>query len=350
MYGTWYENVVSGRKKGILASLVLAVFALLSVLYLFAYLLRALAYRLRLKRARKLPRRVISVGNLTLGGTGKTPFVEAIVRMVKEKKFKPVILSRGYGAQDGKVSDESLILKENVPRIPHYERPDRYRAGMEALEKENPDVFVLDDGFQHWRLHRDLDIVLVDALNPFGYGWISPRGMLREPLGALRRADMIVITRADQVEQRIVDMLRKSLRRFNADAPLLVSHHEVRELRNVHTQKKRDVSVLKGMKVLGFCGIGNPRAFHGLLNHLGVEVAAFHAFRDHFRYSSEIVDLILKEAKLLGCEALVTTQKDGVKLREYKTEPELLEILIEVRITEGFEHLQSRISALLGAN
>ncbi len=350
MYATWYENVISGRKRGILASFALAVLTLLSVLYLFAYFLRSLAYKLRLKKVRRLPKKVISVGNITVGGTGKTPFVEAVVRIAREKKLRSVILSRGYGARDGAPSDEFLVLKENLPGVPHYARPDRYGAGMAALEKDNPDMFVLDDGFQHWRLERDLDIVLVDALNPFGYGWISPRGMLREPLGALRRADMIVITRSDQVEQHIVDMLKASLRKMNPGAPLLVTSHDIRGLRNVHNQKKRDMEILKGKKVLGFCGIGNPRAFHGLLNHTGAQVAAFHAFRDHFRYSSEIVELISREAGLLGCTALVTTQKDGVKLREYKVEPEILELLIEVKITEGIEHLQEKITELAGAS
>jgi tetraacyldisaccharide 4'-kinase len=174
--------------------------------------------------------------------------------------------------------------------------------------------------------------------------------MLREPLGALKRADMMVITRSDQVEPRIMDMLKGSLRKVNPEAPLLVSRHEVKALRNVHTQKSRDRNFLKGKKVLGFCGIGNPRAFHGLLNHLGAEVASFHAFRDHFRYSSEIVGLMAKEAGLLGCDALVTTQKDGVKLREHKVESEILEVLIEVKITEGLEHLQESIDRLTGAN
>ena len=350
MYSTWYENVVSGRKKGILASFALAVFALLSIIYLFAYFLRVLAYKLRFRKVRKLPRKVISVGNLTVGGTGKTPFVEAVVRMIREKKYNPVILSRGYGARDGKPSDEFLVLKENLPRVSHYTQPDRYRAGMTAIEKDNPDVFVLDDGFQHWRLERDLDIVLVDALNPFGYGWISPRGMLREPLGALRRADMIVITRSDQVEQRILEMLKASLRKLNGEAPLLVARHEIRHIRSIHTQKKRDRNYLEDKKVLGFCGIGNPRAFHGLLSHIGAQVASFHAFRDHFQYSSEVVNLMSEEARLLGCTALVTTQKDGVKLREYKTEPEILELLIEVKIVEGIGELQERITRLLEAS
>jgi tetraacyldisaccharide 4'-kinase len=339
--------VASGEKKGIVASVALAVFTLLSLAYLLLHLLRALAYKLHLRRVRRLPKKVVSVGNLTMGGTGKTPFVEMLSRMRRERNRKPVILSRGYGSKDGTPSDEFLILRENLPKVGHYANPNRYQAGMEALAKENPDIFLLDDGFQHWQLGRDLDIVLVDALNPFGYGRLTPRGMLREPLGALRRAGMFVITRSDQVQPQIIDALRQSLAKFNPGAPVLVSHHEARSLRNAHTQKKRDIEFLKGRKVLGFCGIGNPRAFHGLLVHLGAQVAAFHVFRDHFRYSPEIVELMSKEAKLLGCEALVTTQKDGVKLRDFKTEPPLLELLIAVKITEGCQQLESRLAGLL---
>ena len=351
MYANWYERVISGEKKTFLASFVLAVFTLLSLAYLALYLLRVLAYKLRLRRVRILPKKVVSVGNLTVGGTGKTPFIELLSRMIKERNYKPVILSRGYAAKDGANSDELLVLRENLPKVPHYTAPSRYQAGLEALSKETentPDVFLLDDGFQHWQLKRDLDIVLVDALNPFGYGRLTPRGMLREPMGALSRADMFVITRGDQVQPEIIEVLKESLQKFNPEAPLAVSHHEVRSLREVGTRKKREISSLKDVKVLGFCGIGNPRAFHGLLVHLGAQVAAFHAFRDHFHYNAEILRLISQEAMLLGCTALVTTQKDAVKLRDFQIEPPILELIIGVEITEGRDEVAGKLTEVLG--
>lgn len=347
MHATWYERVVSGDEKGLLASVMLAILTMVSMVYAVGHLLRAAAYKLHLRRIRSLPRKVVSIGNLTVGGTGKTPFVEALARMVKEKSYKPVILSRGYGSADGAVSDEYMVLAENLPEVGHYTHPSRYRAGMEAVGKENPDIFLLDDGFQHWQLRRDLDIVLVDALNPFGYGRLTPRGMLREPLRALRRADVFVITRSNQAQVRVIDSLKQTLRRFNPEAPLVVTHHEVRGLRDVRTRKGRDVESLKGKKVLGFCGIGNPRAFHGLLVHLGVQVVAFHAFRDHQRYTPPFLGLVVKEAQLRGCSALVTTQKDAVKLRDYETELPILELLIGMRITEGREELEERLAGLM---
>lgn len=347
MHATWYERVISGDKKGLPASFVRAMLTMISAVYRMLHLLRAAAYKLRLRRIRSLPGKVVSVGNLTVGGTGKTPFVEALARMVKQKDYKPVILSRGYGSTDGAASDEYMVLAENLPGVAHYAHPSRYQAGMEAAGKEDPDIFLLDDGFQHWQLRRDLDIVLVDALNPFGYGRLTPRGMLREPLRALRRADVFVITRSNQALPAIIDMLKQTLRRINSEASLVVTHHEVRVLRDVRTRKKYDVEFLKGSRVLGFCGIGNPRAFHGLLVHLGAQVAAFHAFRDHFRYTPRIVELTVKEAQLRGCEVLVTTQKDAVKLRDYERELPILELLIGVRITEGRGELEERLARLL---
>ncbi len=350
MHATWYESVISGEKKGILASFALSLFTFLTIVYLLLHVLRKLAYKLHLRPVRSLQRKVISVGNITVGGTGKTPFIEVLSSMVRKKKLKPVILSRGYGSRDGVASDEFLVLKENLPGVGHYTGPSRYSTGMKALEKENPDIFLLDDGFQHWQLKRDLDIVMIDALNPYGYGRLAPRGMLREPLSALKRADMFVITRNDQVEPRIIEILKESLRKFNPNAQLVVSNHEASSLRNVQTRKKQKVDFLKNRKVLGFCGIGNPRAFHALLNHLGAQIAEFHAFRDHFRYTAEIIQLMSKEAKLLGCSVLVTTQKDGVKLREFKTELPVFELLIELKITEGLQALENELAGLLEAS
>jgi tetraacyldisaccharide 4'-kinase len=347
MYATWYERVISGNRRGLVAALALGVFTLLSMVYLLLHGIRLLAYKLGLRRVRSLPRAVISVGNLTVGGTGKTPFVEKLSRLALEMKHKPVILSRGYGSKNGVASDEALLLKENLPNVPHYTGASRYEAGLNALNEVHPDVFLLDDGFQHWQLRRDMDIVLVDALNPFGYGRLTPRGMLREPLGALRRADVFVITRGDQVESRILEVLKESLAKFNSGAPVFVSRHRVSGIRNVRNQKEMQIASLKGRKVLGFCGIGNPRAFHGLLIHLGVQVAAFHAFRDHFRYTQELLELMVKEGMLLNCEFLATTQKDAVKLRDVKSDLPILEILIKAELTEGYEELKERMAVLL---
>jgi len=347
MHATWYEKVISGEKKGIKAAFALTVFSMLSMVYLVLHSLRGLFYVLHLRRVRSLPRKVISVGNITVGGTGKTPFIEMLARLFQNKGLKPAILSRGYGSAEGSFSDEYLVLQENLPDVPHYTGPNRYLSGVKALEKENPDVFLLDDGFQHWQLKRDLDIVLIDALNPFGYGRLTPRGMLREPLGALKRADIFVITRSEQVDERILAVLKESLRRFNATAAIAVSSHEIVSLRNIGNRKSHKLDFIKGEKILGFCGIGNPRAFHGILKHLGADVVSFHPFRDHFKYGGEIIQLMADEAKLLECKALVTTQKDGVKLRDMKTALPLLEVQIELVVSEGMAEIEKRTTGLL---
>ncbi|MBY0513374.1 MAG: tetraacyldisaccharide 4'-kinase, partial [Gemmataceae bacterium] len=256
---------------------------------------------------------VVSVGNLTLGGTGKTPCVEYVARFYREREVRVAILSRGYGSDAGR-NDEAMVLEENLTDVPHLQGPNRVELAATAVEELESELLVLDDGFQHRRLHRDLDIVLIDATAPPHRDYLFPRGTLREPPASLRRAGVLVLTRCDQVPADTLAAIRGSLERFAPGMSVVETDHRPVEL--LGGDSPEPVESLRGRPVAGFCGIGNPAAFRRTLESLGASVIDFRTFPDHHPYSRGDVDDLRTWAGRLPADALVaTTQKDGVKLR-----------------------------------
>jgi tetraacyldisaccharide 4'-kinase len=256
---------------------------------------------------------VVSVGNLTLGGTGKTPCVEWVSRFYRGRDVAVAIISRGYGAEGGR-NDEAMVLEENLPDVPHLQDPDRVAAAERAVEELESELIVLDDGFQHRRLHRDLDVVLIDATCPPTRDHLFPGGTLREPVGGLRRAGAIVLTRCDQVPAEEVERLRTWLAKRWPDTPVALTEHRPVEVGN--GAERAPVAELAGRTVGAFCGIGNPAAFRRTLAALGAKVAEFRTFPDHHRYTrDDVADLTRWAARLPADSPLATTQKDWVKLR-----------------------------------
>jgi tetraacyldisaccharide 4'-kinase len=256
---------------------------------------------------------VVSVGNLTLGGTGKTPCVEWVARFFREHGVQVAILSRGYGSEAGR-NDEAMVLEENLPDVPHLQDPDRVAVAERAVEELESELLVLDDGFQHRRLHRDLDIVLIDATCPPTRDYLLPRGTLREPASGLRRAGAIVLTRCDQVPAAEVDAIRAWLAARWPNTPVATTEHRPTALVNEGTSAA--VETLAGQRVGAFCGIGNPTAFRHTLETLGATVADFRAFPDHHAYALADVEELTRWASTLPPGAVIaTTQKDWVKLR-----------------------------------
>jgi tetraacyldisaccharide 4'-kinase len=253
---------------------------------------------------------VISIGNLTVGGTGKTPCVEYVARLLREHDIRVAILSRGYGAEAGR-NDEAMVLEENLPDVPHLQDRDRVALARTAVEELESEALVLDDGFQHRRLARDLDIVLIDVTDPWGGGYVLPRGGLREPLSSLRRANLIVLTRCDAMDPTLVE---DAARGVAPGIPIARSIHAPLELTN--GPDRRSVNVLQGQTVGAFCGLGNPAAFRRTLEDLGANVVEFREYPDHHPYSRTDVEALQRWASNLPADALiVTTQKDWVKLR-----------------------------------
>jgi tetraacyldisaccharide 4'-kinase len=285
---------------------------------------------------------VISIGNLTVGGTGKTPCVEYVARLLREHDYQVAILSRGYGSEAGR-NDEAMVLEENLPDVPHYQDRDRVAIARTAIEESESEVLVLDDGFQHRRMARDLDIVLIDATNPWGGDYLFPRGGLRETRASLKRAGFVVLTRCDAVEPSAIERLVAEVRQFVPAMPIARTIHAPFELLN--GQGRSDVESLRGKPIGAFCGIGNPRAFRQTLEGLGADVRDFREYPDHHAFRREDVDDLQKWAAALPGDAwIVTTQKDWVKLRVAELGGRKLWALrVGMRFVEGTDVFERKV-------
>jgi tetraacyldisaccharide 4'-kinase len=286
---------------------------------------------------------VVSVGNLTLGGTGKTPMVEYVARWGRSRGLRVAILSRGYGQTEG-LNDEGRVLEENLPDVPHLQGRDRAGLARIAVEELESEMLVLDDGFQHRRLARDLDIVLLDALQPFGMGRIFPRGMLREPVGSLRRASAVVLSRGDLVGESERHAIRLRAERASGPLAWCVARHAPLSLLK-EGGGEEPISTVENRPVVAFCGIGNPEGFRRTLEGLGIQLIEFRSFPDHHSYSSEDVRDLIAWAVRLGAEFALTTQKDSVKLRASTLGPVPLGALrIGLEMIEGEDILLDAMS------
>ncbi len=305
-----FLSLIRGETRGVGPALARFGLWLASLGYGVAVRLRNLAYSLGWLRVVKAPAPVISVGNLTAGGTGKTPCVEHVASVLREQGHLVAILSRGYGATAGP-NDEALVLEQNLPDVPHLQGADRAALAASAVEELESEVLVLDDGFQHRRLARDLDIVLLDATDDVFH--LLPRGLMREPFSALARAHAVILTRCDQATERQLADLRRRVAHFGK--PTAESVHRPTALVNA-SGEERPLDGLRGEKVAAFCGLGNPDAFRRTLEGLGAHVAGFRAFPDHHPYPRpDVEDLTRWGRTFPEGTPLVTTQKDLVKLR-----------------------------------
>jgi tetraacyldisaccharide 4'-kinase len=280
---------------------------------------RRQAYRSGQRTARDAGVPVVSVGNLTAGGTGKTPMVEWVVRRLCALGRRPAVLSRGYGAaRAGDCNDEALMLEGRLGGVRHYAAPDRVASGRRAVAA-GADCLVLDDGFQHLRIRRAVNIVLLDALDPFGGGRVLPAGTLREPLSALADADALVLTRADAVTPEELAAIRARLAALAPGKPLVEAAHRPTELVDLDGGSALAAGALRGRRVAAVCGIGNPRGFVRTLESLGAEVVAAHFRPDHAPYALEDLALMVaflgSDWKSGDAELIIVTEKDAVKLR-----------------------------------
>jgi tetraacyldisaccharide 4'-kinase len=292
---------------------------------------------------------VISVGNVTVGGTGKTPLVIEVVRRLRTQGRRPAILPRGYRAVAGQAADEVREFHESLPETPVVVNADRVAGAATARAAHNADCVVLDDGFQHRRLGRDLDIVLIDALAPWGGGWVLPAGRLREPLGSLRRADAFVITRANQVEAARVEVVCAELRRWAGDRPIYRAGVEAEGLRCADGRLTPPTE-LAGRRVLPVCGIGNPRTFQQVLSGLTGDAEAGRVYPDHHNYERRDALAICAAARQRGAEWVVTTRKDWVKLVAVWPDAgvELTRLDVRLRLLEASDDFDAQLRALFG--
>ncbi|MGH9326676.1 MAG: tetraacyldisaccharide 4'-kinase [Terriglobia bacterium] len=289
---------------------------------------RSAAYRRGWLASRKLGRPVISVGNLSVGGTGKTPLVALVARLLLDRGWRPAILTLGYGRAAGpalvalaplaatppeprEAGDEPVLFSRRLPEVPVVVCGDRYRGGRFAEEHFDVDVHLLDDGFQHLQLRRDVDILTIDATQPLSNSALLPAGRLREPPNALRRAHLIVFTRRDLADSAPLEELAS---RFNPEARLFHCRTRLRALQELRSGELRPLSTLTGKLAFAFCGVGNSRAFFCDLNRWGIALSGTLAFEDHHLYSARDLESILRKAKKSGASMLVTTEKDFANL------------------------------------
>jgi tetraacyldisaccharide 4'-kinase len=340
-----YLAVIRGQAHGVWPLLQRLGLLAASVPYSAAVRLRNLGYQRGWLRSQRVNVPVISVGNLTVGGTGKTPCVEYVAGFYRERGWRVAILSRGYGSEAGR-NDEALVLEENLPAVPHLQGVDRVALARIAVEELESEIVVLDDGFQHRRLQRDLDLVLIDATAPWGYGHLLPRGLLREPRSSLTRAGVIVLTRCDQVELAERERLREAMDRLAPSVPVIETTHRPVELINSERATESLTSLCQ-QPVAAFCGIGNPEAFRRTLVNQGAEVCAFRTYADHHAYTRDDVQELRTWARSLPVDCLVlTTQKDLVKLRVASlADRPLWALRISLHVEAGWGALERQLEA-----
>jgi len=318
-----FGQLVSGRSTGFKSQMLRFPLRVISQGYKAVVILRNFLYSrgwLKIYHANAI---VISVGNITTGGTGKTPFVIWLCKFLQQRKIHCAILTRGYKThtkgqetrderRETKI-DEPAMLVESCPQAIVIVNPDRVAGANEAVNKFDAKVLIMDDGFQHRRLARDFDIITIDATRPFGYGKLLPAGLLREPVDSLKRADVIVITRSDQVTGEELIKLEKKLLSINNNMIIVKAIHSP-VCAKTTDNKEISIKELKGKKIFAFCGIGNPDAFLNTIKDFGANPAGVKIYDDHYHYANKDTADIRKKAMNLKADLILTTQKDWSKI------------------------------------
>jgi tetraacyldisaccharide 4'-kinase len=298
-------------------------------------------------KAERVAAPVISVGNLTVGGTGKSPFVAWLARWCQGRGAAVTIISRGYGSASGQPNDEALELTVRLPGVPHLQNKNRIVAAGTALATNPQQILILDDAFQHRRLARDLDIVLLDALAPFGFGHLLPRGLLREPIEGLARAQVVALSRSDAVsEERRREIESMAWKLAPGAVWIELAHRPARFV----TAGGEEVALaeLAGKLVAAFCGIGNPAGFRHSLESCGLEVAAWLELPDHCAYDRREMVRVEEWLGGLAVEQVVCTRKDLVKIpRDEIAGKRLLALEIEVEVVRGREELEEALESVV---
>ena len=354
-----YLKFLHDRSNSWMDHLLFSLLKFLSAFFLAGWWIKKILYRSGLRKRQRLTCPVVSVGNITTGGTGKTPIVIALARHFCQADKKVAVLSRGYGRKGSSSSlvwvsngkkilatpeeggDEPVLIAKNVPEAAVVVCKDRYKAGLEVLRTFKPDLIILDDGYQRrFELHRDLDILVVDGVNPFSTGYVLPAGLLREPVSALGEADVIILNKVNLA--RSPEDIRTVLQRHNPRAFIVESRYKPLLLRDFSTGKEMKPSFLERASVGAFSGVANPLSFIRTLADHNVLIRHAYTLRDHYPYTEEKLKSILEDAKLRGLQYLVTTEKDQVKLPK-KLELEIPILILEIKweVTGGKNHWES---------
>ena len=345
--GNWWVRVARGVERGPLAGTVRFGLWFLQWPYRAVVALRNRRFDANPNCSFRAAVPVVSVGNLSVGGTGKTVCVEWVARQLREAGHVVTILSRGYGKGSASQNDEALMLEANLPDVPHLQGADRSALARIAVEELEADVLVLDDGFQHRQLARNLDIVLLDATQPFVSMWPLPRGTWREPFAGLRRAHAVIFTRCDQAKPEVVEELEADISKRFPALPIARTIHAPTSLVNsAGTESSFDQ--IRCAHVLAFCGLGHPEAFFATVRSLGANILDSRVFPDHHNYNrSDVESLASWASKFPDSTRVLTTQKDLVKLQipDLNSRP-LWAVRVELQFITGEAELKVLLEAL----
>lgn len=374
-FQTYFIDLVHSKEvDGLFPHLIMGILYIFSLIYGLLVNIKLAGYKYGIFQKQKLDCFVISLGNVTVGGTGKTPTAQRLARDIRDMGYRVVILNRGYRAKwhgevgivsDGKrlhmdaaeAGDEAYMLAKHLPEVPVLIGAERAKTGRYAMEHFGAEVAILDDGYQHWQLERDLDILLVDAVNVFGNGYILPRGTLREPISHISRAGICLMTKVDQAAAGSCDYIRETVHRYNPEARIVESIHQPRCFIpltewyvNIASQGI-DIAQMRGKRIMAVSAIGNPASFEQTLSDLGAVIIESLRYPDHHDYAmSEMTD-IFQQAENAGAEAIVITEKDAVKIpadvaREKWSIP-IYVICVEVNFQKGSEGLANLLKKRL---
>ena len=370
---TSFQNLISGQSRGLTATLLRGLLAGCEIPYAAVMQVRNRLYDAGCLPVRSVNVPVMSVGNLTLGGTGKTPMVAYLTQWILSQKLRPGLISRGYrkgescdGPNGKRLNDEGMELAIRYPNVPHLQSADRYAVAIQMLGEQKVDLLILDDAFQHRRMKRDLEIVLLDSQAPFGGGHIFPRGLLRESVRSLARAHAVLLSRADLVSQLRRQEIREQVEKLAPSAiwgeiihrpSLLISSFQatLREDSQINTeqsgffgQRTAPVDFLAGKRILAFSGIAKPEAFRKTLIDCRAEITKFISFSDHHHYTSREIERLSQEVKECEADIAVCTMKDLVKIHKRTLgEKELWALAVGIDFLHGEQELKSCLSRIL---
>lgn len=353
------ESVLYGEKRSALARLVNVLLIGSSYVYRSAVRIYLFPFDIGLRKKRRLSRPVISVGNITVGGTGKTPMVRHICQMLLSAGLRPAVLSYGYGGSlrgrfgivsDGsdvllshlECGDEPAMLAKSLPGVPVLVGKDRVRTGQVAINELGANVLVLDDGFQVWKLHRDLDLVLLRADCPFDNYRTLPAGRLREPMTAISHADCLILTGNPDAELR--ERALEAVRRCAPELPVWFARFEPSSLIPLSGAPREPLDTLHGRRVFALCAIANPDSFEQTLQEAGAEIVGTARFPDHHEYSEDDVVEVSANASEHRADWIVTTEKDAVKLSRFRFRLPIYTLHIEI-ILEGDKGFQEFVAS-----
>ena len=355
-----WQNIVSGDKAGFTAALLRLLAGIASCIYSVIIRTRNFLFIKGLfgsygvttaglvtsdRTQATVP--VISVGNITVGGTGKTPLVIWLCNLFREQDVNCAILTRGYKAAKGD-SDEPGMLAKNCPGSAVVVNPDRLAGAIEAVKKRRAQILIMDDGFQHRRLHRDIDILTIDAMQPFGYDRLLPAGLLREPVSALKRAKAVILTRCDLVSKNNLTELTSAINRINPNVIIAQTIHN--PVFAVSGEKQIPLEELKNKKIYAFCGIANPEAFLATLRLIGANIVGSRVYDDHYNYTVNDVNDIYRDAAKSGAQMILTTEKDYNKVLQPASgagELVLAYLAVRLQFVDGADRIRELIERSL---